>query len=179
MTMQRQKSEGQGGQLFLLDSGSIEINLFLSDYATQIDMAGFLHFTLSPINYIRRVSMKKQRPDVVTGNTIQMKTGCGNIYITLNCQGDRPFEVFLNMGKAGGCAFAQCESIGRLISYSLRIGGEVREIVKELKGIRCHQTTDDCMSCADAVAQVLESPVYAIKEQNEFKQTLDYERIGQ
>lgn len=107
--------------------------------------------------------MKVQRPDVVTGGTIQIKTGCGNIYITVNGVEGRPFEVFLNMGKAGGCAFAQCESLGRLITYSLRIGGDVVEIIKELKGIRCHQTGDDTMSCADAVAKVLAMPIFGCK----------------
>ena len=104
--------------------------------------------------------MKELRPEVVTGGTIQARTGCGNIYITVNGVEGKPFEVFLNMGKAGGCAFAQCESLGRLISYSLRIGGSVGEIIKELKGIRCHQTGEDSMSCADAVAKVLELPVF-------------------
>lgn len=107
--------------------------------------------------------MKELRPDVVTGGTIQARTGCGNIYITVNGVEGKPFEVFLNMGKAGGCAFAQCESLGRLISYSLRIGGNVGEIIKELKGIRCHQTSEDSMSCADAVARVLELPVFVNK----------------
>lgn len=101
--------------------------------------------------------MKKERPNAVEGRTYQMRTGCGSIYVTVNTVEERPFEVFLNMGKAGGCAFAQSESIGRLISYSLRIGGDIREIVKELRGIRCHQTADDCVSCADAVAKVFES----------------------
>lgn len=113
--------------------------------------------------------MKRERPSAVEGRTYQMRTGCGSIYVTVNIFEERPFEVFLNMGKAGGCAFAQCESIGRLISYSLRIGGDMREIIKELRGIRCHQTADDCVSCADAVAKVFESLLSAHTKTNETK----------
>lgn len=68
------------------------------------------------------------------------------------------FEVFLNMGKAGGCA-AQCESIGRLISYSLRIGGDINEIIKVIKGIRCHQPSEESLSCADAIAEILHEAI--------------------
>ncbi|MBF0329858.1 MAG: TSCPD domain-containing protein [Nitrospirae bacterium] len=113
--------------------------------------------------------MKRERPSAVEGRTYQMKTGCGSIYVTVNTVEEWPFEVFLNMGKAGGCAFAQSESIGRLISYALRIGGDIREITKELRGIRCHQTADDCVSCADAVAKVLETILSSQTKTNQVK----------
>lgn len=108
--------------------------------------------------------MKMQRPEVIEGQTVCMKTGCGNIYITVNLMDGQPFEVFLNMGKAGGCAFAQCESIGRLISYALRIGGSAKEIVKEIKGIRCHNCSPESLSCADATAHVLEMLCAKVKD---------------
>jgi ribonucleoside-diphosphate reductase alpha chain len=69
------------------------------------------------------------------------------------------FEVFLSHGKAGGCAQSQCEAIGRLVAYSLRIGGDAGEIVKELKGISCHSRTEKIYSCSDAVAKILEKEI--------------------
>lgn len=101
---------------------------------------------------------KAPRPTALSGETAEIITGCGPVYITVNNSADKPFEVFLNMGKAGGCAYAQTEAIGRLISYALRIGGDAEELIKELQGIHCHQAIDDgATSCADAVARVLKT----------------------
>lgn len=101
--------------------------------------------------------MKKKRPETLEGKTYARVTGCGKLYITVNRDSEGViFEIFLHIGKAGGCASAQCESIGRLISYSLRIGGSISDIVMELKGIRCQNTVDEVLSCAWAVADVLE-----------------------
>ncbi len=107
------------------------------------------------------MTKKAGRPQVLSGQTHRKVTGCGNLYVTVNSIEGHPFEVFTNMGKAGGCASAQCESIGRLISLTLRVGGEIEDIIKELKGIRCHQPADDVLSCADAVAQVLKESLRA------------------
>lgn len=111
----------------------------------------------------------KKRPSKVSGTTCLLKTGCGNAYITINeDENGRPFEVFINMGKAGGCASAQCESIGRLVSYLLRINADPAEIVKQLKGISCHRPGWNkgvkVESCPDAIAKAIEdyTPLKAI-----------------
>ncbi|MGC9046100.1 MAG: vitamin B12-dependent ribonucleotide reductase, partial [Thermodesulfovibrio sp.] len=81
----------------------------------------------------------RKRPEVLKGVTRLMKTGCGNLYVTINKDEEsKPFEVFTNIGKAGGCAASQAEAIGRLISLALRSGIEPEEIIKQLKGISCH-----------------------------------------
>jgi ribonucleoside-diphosphate reductase alpha chain len=71
------------------------------------------------------------------------------------------FEVFNQMGKAGGCAASQSEAIGRLASLALRSGVKPDMIVKQLKGISCHLPAwagngAKIMSCADAVAKAVE-----------------------
>ncbi len=106
--------------------------------------------------------MPKKRPAMIRGGTRLMKTGCGKLYVTINeDENGRPFEVFTNMGKAGGCASSQAEAIGRLISLGLRSNFETDEIVKQLKGISCHQPSwyeeGRVLSCSDAIAKALES----------------------
>ncbi|MBC7287922.1 MAG: TSCPD domain-containing protein, partial [Armatimonadetes bacterium] len=72
-----------------------------------------------------------------------------------------PFEVFGNMGKAGGCAASQTEAIARMISLALRSGIPPEHIIKQLKGISCHLPAWEpgggkILSCADAFAKALE-----------------------
>lgn len=107
----------------------------------------------------------KKRPAIIRGLTRLMKTGCGNLYITINeDESGRPFEVFTNIGKAGGCASSQAEAIGRLISLAFRSSVEPDEILKQLKGISCHQPSwnegGKVLSCSDAIAKALEKYNY-------------------
>ena len=103
----------------------------------------------------------KPRGEVVFGVTKKMKTGCGNLYVTINEDPEgRPFEIFTQMGKAGGCATSQCEATGRMASLALRGGIQADEIVKQMRGISCHLPVgyggNKIHSCADAMAQALE-----------------------
>jgi ribonucleoside-diphosphate reductase alpha chain len=103
----------------------------------------------------------RKRPRVIKGTTRQMKTGCGTIYITINEDKDgNIFELFTSMGKAGGCAASQAEAIGRLISLALRSNIDPDELIKQLKGVRCHQPMwepgGQILSCSDAIAKAIE-----------------------
>ena len=106
----------------------------------------------------------KPRPEVILGTTTKVTTGCGNLYITVNQDEEGNFfEVFTQMGKAGGCAASQLEAVGRLVSLSLRGGIDTKVIVEQLKGIRCPSPSWDkgkkIFSCADAIARVLEKRI--------------------
>ncbi|MGQ9678198.1 MAG: vitamin B12-dependent ribonucleotide reductase [bacterium] len=103
----------------------------------------------------------KGRPQLLNGVTRKIATGCGNLYVTINRdESGRVFEVFTNIGKAGVCAQAQAEAIGRLVSLALRSKVEPRQIVKQLKGISCQSPAwtknEKITSCADAIARALE-----------------------
>ncbi|MFH1046631.1 MAG: vitamin B12-dependent ribonucleotide reductase [Candidatus Omnitrophota bacterium] len=111
----------------------------------------------------------RPRPQVVTGTTTKITTGCGNLYITINEDEEgSPFEVFMQMGKAGGCAASQLESIGRLVSLALRSGIDLKSIIGQLRGIRCPSPSwsreGRIFSCADAIARVIESRLGKKKE---------------
>jgi len=102
----------------------------------------------------------RPRPGVVAGETRRVETGCGNMYVTVNTDEEgRPFELFAQIGKAGGCAASQTEAIGRLISLSLRAGVEPRAIAKQLRGVRCPSPAwnhgEKVFSCADGIGQAL------------------------
>jgi len=103
----------------------------------------------------------RKRPDVINGSTRLTKTGCGNLYVTINEDEEgHLFELFTSMGKAGGCAASQSEAIGRLVSLAFRSNIEPDEVIKQLKGISCHSHAwadgGKITSCSDAIAKSLE-----------------------
>lgn len=103
--------------------------------------------------------LPRPRPDVVIGRTMRMETGCGNLYVTTNETEDGPFELFAQIGKAGGCAASQTEAIGRLVSLALRSGVDAGAIARQLKGVRCPYPSwnrgQKVLSCADGIGQAL------------------------
>jgi ribonucleoside-diphosphate reductase alpha chain len=112
----------------------------------------------------------KPRGTVTHGTTTKISTGCGNLYVTINNDDfGRPFEVFMQMGKAGGCAMSQLEAMGRLVSLALRSGVNVNSIVDQLRGIRCPSPSWEkgggrIFSCSDAIARVIERRISEYKE---------------
>jgi ribonucleoside-diphosphate reductase alpha chain len=105
----------------------------------------------------------RKRAKVTTGVTERVTTGCGYIYVTVNSDEYGICEVFSTLGKAGGCASAQLEAICRLSSLALRSGMDVASVVRQLRGIRCPsiawESGKSILSCADAIASVLEKHV--------------------
>jgi len=107
---------------------------------------------------------------VVTGSTRMVRTGCGKLYVTINRDEHGPFELFATMGKAGGCASSQAEAIARMVSLAFRCGIPIDDVIRQLRGIRCHQPAweaggERILSCADAVAKVIERALVPEGEQ--------------
>ena len=102
----------------------------------------------------------RRRPEVTLGKTIQVPVGnCGHLYVTVNSDEEGPCEVFISLGKSGGCLTAHAESLGRVISAALRSGVDVQELIEQLSNIRCSKTVfhsgTTIKSCADGVAYAL------------------------
>ena len=92
------------------------------------------------------MSPKTSRPVAAPGFTIQRRSHCGKLFVTVTTQEGKPFEVFIRFGKAGGCGSAMADGLARLVSYGLRSGLEAREAVKALYGISCHLGPRTCLN---------------------------------
>src|SRR4030042_4102076 len=76
----------------------------------------------------------KPRPMVVQGSTYQVETPVGQAYVTINTNGgNKPLEMFINVGKAGRDVTAMAEAMGRLISLILRISSPISHIERAHK----------------------------------------------
>ena len=106
------------------------------------------------------VATVKDRPETLEGFTSRVKTGMGQLYVTVTEYDGQPFEVFATIGKSGRSTTAKTEAIGRLVSLALRSGVKVDKIVEQLKGIGgehpVFQEGGLVLSIPDAIGRVLE-----------------------
>ena len=104
---------------------------------------------------------KRSRPDVLKSTAIRKETPLGTmfVHITEDDKG-QPFEVFINLGKAGGSAMADAEAMGRLISLSLRSGIPIQQVHRQLRGISSDRAVglgpNKVLSVPDAIGLALE-----------------------
>jgi ribonucleoside-diphosphate reductase alpha chain len=102
----------------------------------------------------------KTRPATLPGITEKIKTGYGNLYVTVNSHEGKPFEVFAQIGRSGYTTMADTEAICRLISLALRSGVPVEQVIRQLRGIggssQVFAGGARVTSIPDAIAQVLE-----------------------
>jgi ribonucleoside-diphosphate reductase alpha chain len=108
----------------------------------------------------------RPRPYKRQGHTVSKTTPSGTAHITMNEDEEgHPFEVFLEIGKAGSDIKAMAEAMGRLMSLILRMASpvspleRVREIVKQITGIGGARSYGfgkrRVLSLPDAVGQAL------------------------
>ncbi|MDR1379641.1 MAG: adenosylcobalamin-dependent ribonucleoside-diphosphate reductase [Synergistaceae bacterium] len=109
----------------------------------------------------------KERPGlVVFGRTIKESTPWGSIYVTINFDGDEPFEIFITIGKSGSELKAMTEALSRAISIGLRSGSKLEDFIATLKGLSGKEywmfgfdETHVARSIPDAIAVLLEKLV--------------------
>ena len=92
------------------------------------------------------MSMKTSRPVAAPGYTIQRRSHCGKLFVTVTTREGKPFELFIRFGKAGGCGSAMADGLARLVSYGLRSGLEAQDAVKAMDGIACHLGPKTCLN---------------------------------
>lgn len=99
---------------------------------------------------------------VLPAKVARIRGGCGKICVTLSHDAcGRPRDIFINLGKGGGCANAWSEAVGRLCSQVLQLNGSLKEnIISQLQGIRCPESVFTqqglVTSCSDGIAKALE-----------------------
>ncbi len=101
----------------------------------------------------------RERPTTVKGTTQKINTGYGGLYVTINEDEYGLFEVFSQIGRAGGFTQSFTESLARLISLCLRSGIPPEEIIDQLEGIRSPEVAfeegEKILSIPDAMAKAL------------------------
>ena len=124
---------------------------------------------------IRASKEIRQRPQRTHGETLRVSTPFGKAYVTVNRFADgEPFEVFVNIGKAGTDLAADAEAIGRLISLMMRVPSplppseRLELVVSELAGIGGSRQVgfgvDRVRSIPDGIARALDSVLRARTE---------------
>ena len=101
-----------------------------------------------------------ERPRMMEGKTLKLKLPQGGLYLTANLVNGDLKEVFVTLGKSGGDEKADAEALGRLISLYLQHGGDIKNVISTLKGIKGKYVSWDegtqLQSIPDAIAKALE-----------------------
>jgi ribonucleoside-diphosphate reductase alpha chain len=132
------------------------------------------------VRYSRGV---KERPEVVTGYTRQVRAPEGKVNVTLNADTDGLLEIFVNVGKAGSDVAALAEALGRLMSLILQLDSSLsqddraREIARQMRSIGGSNSIgfgpERVRSLPDAVARAIEchfSEGYAAAQERSARQ---------
>ncbi len=120
----------------------------------------------------------EDRPSVLSGTTRRVKTGYGNLYVTVNEKDGRPFEVMATVGKSGATMEADTEAIARLISLSLRSGVPVSEVVDQLRGIEADRVAWDSGESVTSVADGIAFALQDVSLQDESDEYASMPSVG-
>lgn len=115
------------------------------------------------------ISQRKiERPESLDSKTHKIKTGHGNMYVTVCMLEGKPIEVFATIGKNGGSIMAKAEVTGRLVSLALQYGVPLVDIVKQLRGIAGSEPMSGpeglVKSIPDAVGKILKKYIPVLEE---------------
>lgn len=95
----------------------------------------------------------------MSSQTVRMRVGCGNLFVTLDHENDELARIMATLGRSGHCTMGFCTAIADLSTYALKLGGYKHEINEILKKIHCPLPRTDegvtTLSCADAIGQAI------------------------
>jgi ribonucleoside-diphosphate reductase alpha chain len=148
------------GELVALRREMGELQGTLAEMQAELDRTKKALHSAEAENAARRA--KRSRPDVLRGTTIRKETPLGTMFVNITeDEKGQPFEVFINLGKAGGAAMSDAEAIGRLVSLALRSGIPLMEIHRQLRGIASDRAVglgpNKVLSVPDAIGLALET----------------------
>ena len=99
-------------------------------------------------------------PSIMPGLRMRYKSPFGHLHISIivDVARDHELEVFAQLGKGGSMVAAELEGLCRLASLYLRAGGQLPDIVKQLKNIVTTTTVDGSktVSVPDSLGLALE-----------------------
>jgi len=118
------------------------------------------------------------RPHSLEGATYRTETPVGTAFVTVNdAPAGHPFEVFVQVGKAGSDTMAVAEALGRLVSLVLRLPSplsarrRLEEVINQLSRIGGGQPTGfgaaKILSLPDALARILAEHIGQSREEPE------------
>ncbi len=153
-------AKGDKGELVALKREMGELQGTIAELQNELDRSRKLLHSAEAENAARRA--KRSRPDVLRGTTIRKETPLGTMFVNITeDEKGQPFEVFINLGKAGGAAMSDAEAIGRLVSLALRSGIPLMEIHRQLRGIASDRAVglgpNKVLSVPDAIGLALET----------------------
>jgi len=100
-------------------------------------------------------------PELLSSVRVKQMTPFGNMHvqITVDPKNERELEVFAQLGKGGDLANSDLEAMCRLTSLWLRSGGQIKHVVRQLKGIgsslQVSTKEGKIMSLGDGLARAL------------------------
>src|SRR5687768_1447867 len=154
---EKAKAEREAGKSSRAATG--DLHGTIAELNAEVERLKVALFESEAENLQRRT--KRSRPDKLRGTSIRKETPLGTMFVHIT-EDDRgqPFEVFINLGKAGGAAMADVEAMGRLISLALRSGIPLREVHRQLRGISSDRAVgigpNKVLSVPDAIGIALE-----------------------
>jgi ribonucleoside-diphosphate reductase alpha chain len=153
------EAEGKGGDAAALRRELGELHGQLAEATAELERTKKALYAAEAESASRRV--KRARPDVLRAMSIRKDTPLGVMFVQITeDERGQPFEVFINLGKAGGSAMADAEAMGRLISLALRSGIPLMEVHRQLRGISSDRAVglgaSKVLSVPDAIGLALE-----------------------
>lgn len=104
---------------------------------------------------------KPKRPRKLTTHTEAIKTGCGNAYISQSEPDESYYEIYGQLGKAGGCSACLLTALSRVITVAVNYGTPRAEIMQQLEETYCPQAGPGSFlrSCPGALLEVMKRGV--------------------
>ena len=108
------------------------------------------------------------RPASLPTETIGVKTGCGNAFVTTSLD-PKFFELAIILGKSGNCVQGLLEALATCITLMRRAKPPIarRRILRALNKIRCPSDSVFLKSCPQAIHDVLAAKWFPVEDEKE------------